>query len=366
MSKRFGLLLLVTSVACTTVPKASAPPAWFTKPPESAEVLYFTGDATEQPDEETARDTALQKALHHLLVYCGARIESEFKSLEVEKNGAYEQSTELGVTVTGEQIEVQKTKLRSWHVDVSEHGFNGYALVAWPKEEYARVMSSKTELAERALERYLAAAAAFDSNDPGTAVSALADARRFLGTSKAVLPLRHTKIADTRTLAVSIDSLDKRISEKLAVTRGVLAVDVLCKTDAKPVPCAPERASALRQAIAESGKKVSPSSLPAEVIARILDARVEDRTGLPSDAGFVVAVEMTTEFREKDAYGFQYVNYSARAAVLDVRTAQVVHTRSIAPTKVGHVKLDGAIAKGLTEAQRILADDLKAAVGGLK
>ncbi|MBI4818773.1 MAG: hypothetical protein HY791_21060 [Deltaproteobacteria bacterium] len=362
---RIALLALLAS-ACGSMPKSATPPAWFTKPPDSADTLYFVGDATQQPDEELARDTALQKALHHLLVYCGARIESEFKSLEVEKDGKYEQSTELGVSVHGEEIEVQQTKLRLWQVEAGGDGYAGYALVAWPKAEYERVLLSKSEQAKRALERYLAAEAEFAGRDLDAASGSLTDASRFLGKSKAVVSIGHDTIKDTRMLRVAIESLEKRIAELDGARRSVLALDVVCRSDAKPVPCDVRRAGALRQAVAQGGKKVSPSSIPAELVSGILDARINGRAGLPKDAGFVVAVEYVTEFREKDQYGFQYVNYSARAAVLDVRTAQVVHTKSIPPTKVGHVKLQGAIEKGLNEAEKLLAADLKSMIGALE
>ena len=86
----------------------------------------------------------------------------------------------------------------------------------------------------------------------------------------------------------------------------------------------------------------------------ILDANTPKLSAEAKDSGCLVAIGFQSEHRAKSG-PFIYINYSARVAVYDVESGRITHSFEVPPTKVGHVKYEGAMKKGFDVAQGKIA-----------
>src|SRR5688572_23984649 len=167
-TKTLASLLMIA--ACGGGTKAAkGPPEWFHNPPKGGGTLYFVGDATGSPDEGTARELAIQKALSELTVYCGATIKSDFKSLEKEKNGEYEQEVSMTVDIAGEELTIREAVVKQTIVSETKSKFDAWALVEWPRAQYDEVLRAQKARAMRALALFIEAETATDERRIGDA-----------------------------------------------------------------------------------------------------------------------------------------------------------------------------------------------------
>lgn len=359
----FSLLALVlTACGGTQVRPPAPPPAWFQSPPKGPRALYFTGDATQAPEEGLARDLAVQKALHNLTVYVGAEVKSLASSVEMEKNGVGQQEVSLVVDVAGEELTIREATVKELIVQAGvAGGFDAYALVEWPRQQYEAVLASQRDRAGRALALYLEAEAATEQAELLRARDKLDESQELLGRSRAVVPLDHPQLRDTSVLKTAMAALDKRIREVSEERRRVCAVGVICSKDGSKTPCSSARLGILRQAVSKSGKRLA-TQLPSEgVLEGILASGQLSSDASIKSAGCIVAVQLTAELLEAGD-PFTYVRYGARTVVFDTDSSRIVHSHEIPPSKMGHTSFDAAMNKGFDQAQRVVADEIAAAL----
>lgn len=358
MYRRLWILLL--AVGCAAAPRPPPAPAWFHKVPESRESLYFAGSASAAPSPERARELAYQKAMSALVTFVGARVRSDFTSFEREKNGVHEQSVDLVVEVAGEALTLRGVRLKDSSTLESGAGWDGYALIEWPKKEREAVMAAAQARALRALELFRQAEQAERSGDLVQATAGLKNALDLLGASRAPLPLADPELSTTETLRAAAQSLLDRLEAERVARRGRCALGLRCLRDGAPSPCRTEHQAAFEGSITGAGVALVPGPVGAETLTAILEGGGQGlRPGLP--VGCVVAVELSSETLGKVG-PFFYARGSGRLAILDVESGQIRRTAQAKPDKVGHISEDQAAEKGYQQAEKALAPELARAL----
>lgn len=346
----------ISLLACAGPKIRSAPPSWFSTPPQKAKVLVFVDDATQQKDAEVARDLAVQKALFNLSLKVGAKIESKFESREAEKNGQGEQSVSLEMSIAGEDIAARGVTIRQVKTLTNGDTFDAFAMVEWPKSEYEAVILAQKNSATRALKQYLAAKEALGQQRIPDAIRDAKDARK--ANPGVSIRLDHADIPDTRVLAKAIDALAAKAKEVSAERAKVCSLGVICEKDGKSIPCDASRRGAMSTAITQANKKVSSSAMSDALTHKIINASNPELSASARNAGCLVAVQFRAELLERSK-PFIFINYSARASIYDVDSGRITATHEISPTKMGHVKYKGAMKKGFDKAQAALAQKLQ-------
>lgn len=368
MRRKSLLLGLVLAAGCaggSGAKSSTPPPKWFTTPPKGVTTLFFVGDATSAPDEGTARDLAVQKALFSLSVFCGAKVKSQFESFEQEANGKYDQSVSMTVDVEGEELEVREVAIKTVVVNPSGGAFDGYAMIEWPKAQYEALQASLRAKAERALAAYKEAEQAANDNDATTATRKIREARSLLGVAAISLKHKDPDIADTKILARKLDTLAGKIEEDERVRKSQCAVAVRCVREGKETTCDGSRLGAVREAVTKSGKKVTADALNPSVVAAILTSNTPAIDAAIRNTACVIAVQFKADFMSADK-PFTFIRYGARGVVFDTATKRITHNHEIPPTKMGHVSFEGAMKKGFDQAQAKLIPQLSQSISSMK
>jgi len=347
-----GIFCFSLCIGCAGTVAHQPPPNWFTTPPTERGTLLFVGDATQQTDAETARDLAVQKALFQLSLKVGAKIESRFDSKEAETNGQGTQSVSLEMSIAGEELTARGVTIRKTVTQPQDDTYDAYVLIAWPEKEYQAIVRTQQNRAEKALRDYLAAKDAMTAKNISEAIRLAENA----GLAVPAVPLRlsHPDIPDTTVLRQSLKELAAQARQLAKEKAGVCAMEVVCERDGQTKKCANSRYVALSRAITEAGKKVSSQRLGANLARMILDANSPTLSAEAKGSGCLVAVGFHSEHRAKSG-PFIFINYSARVAVYDVESGRITHSFEVPPTKVGHVKYEGAMKKGFDAAQTKIA-----------
>ena len=323
----------------------------------------FVGDATGAGDEGVARDLAYTKALTQLSTYLGAEIDTRFSSREAQAGAGESQDVELVVTVSGQPRTLRRVRLEKVETRLGTGGFDGYALVSWPRAEYEATLAADRHQAEAALAAYQAAAQAADAHDYAAAQRAIEAAEQALGKGSAPLPLPDPEIKDTAVLRGALDTLRGRLSAEDAAAAKVCAVGLRCLKDGAAVPCRASRPGVVRTAVAQAGRQLAPDAVPEALLGALLDSG----SVTPADARrlgrCVVAVQLSAELLEAGS-PFTFVRTGARAVLFDSAAGKITWTDEIAPDKVGHVSYDGAMNKGFDAMEKALSSRLTAALGG--
>lgn len=355
-------LLPLCLVACAAAPRPPPPaPAWFEKVPESRESLYFSGSSSAAPSPERARELAFQKAMSALVTFVGARVRSDFNSFEREQNGVHEQSVDLVVEVAGEEQTLRGVRLKDSATLESGGGWDGYALIEWPKKEREAVLAAAQARAQRALELYRQAEQARRSGDLSLALEGLKNTLDLLGASRAPLPLPDPELSTTETLRAAALSLRDRVEAERAAKKKRCALGLRCLRDGAASPCRAEHLAAFEGSITEAGLALAPGPIGAQSIAAILEGGGQSlEPGLES-VGCVVAVELSSETLGKVG-PFFYARGSGRLAIFDVESRQIRKTAQAKPDKVGHISEDQVAEKGYQQAEKALAPELARAL----
>lgn len=347
-----GVLIMNLCIGCASTTTVQAPPGWFTTPPSENGTLLFVGDSTQQSDAEMARDLAVQKALFQLSLKVGAKIESRFDSKESETNGKNSQSVSLEMSIAGEEFTARGVTIRKSVTHAHADSYNAYVLIAWPEVEYQAIVKTQQNRAEKALRDYLAAQDAVTAKNISEAIRLAENAEKAV--PSVPLRLSHPDIPDTTVLRQSLKDLAAQARQLAQEKAGVCAMEVVCERDGKEVKCANSRYVALSRSLTETGKKVSSRRLGSNLARMILDANTPKLSAEAKDSGCLVAIGFQSEHRAKSG-PFIYINYSARVAVYDVESGRITHSFEVPPTKVGHVKYEGAMKKGFDVAQGKIA-----------
>jgi len=355
-----GLLLLALS-ACAGPGRAPAP-AWFSAPPKAPDSLSFAGDASDAPDETTARELAVQKAFSELSLYVGAKLRSSASVEQREVNGVLQTDVSATLDLEGEPIEIAEARVTRVEVKPGPRGFDGWALVEWPRAQYDAVLASRKNRAERALGIYREAERAAETSELALAADKLGEAEELVGKSVSNVSLGDAAIKDTAVLRTAMATLRERIAAVAAERKAVCAVGVRCMKEGAAVACE-ERAGAVRAMITKLGKKVSATPPSAATLDAILGAGAPELDPSVRGTGCVVAVQFTATLME-NAKPFVFIRYGARGVIFDPETRRVRHSHEIAPTKMGHVNFEGAMKKGFDLAQATMLGEIGRALGG--
>lgn len=355
-----------TANPSTSLPLLSTP-SWFQTPPKNNQKsLFFVGDANGAPDEATARDLAVNKALAQLTVYCGATIKSDSRSLERETNGQLEQVVSMTVDVAGDELTVKEAVVRNSVAGKNADGrYDAYALLEWPREQYDAVLRAQRARATRALDLFLRAESAERDLDLPKAKTDLKEAKAILGPMKSQVPLEHASYKNTSLLFDAMTALDERLRSTERERKGVFAVAVECVREGKPTDCHSSRAGALRQALSRTGRKVAAESIPASVAHDILSSENPNTDKAVRSAGFVVAVRYTADLQAIDG-PFTFIRYGARGVLYDTSTNRIISVEEVTPTKEGHPTFEGAMEKGFSAAEKALTKWIEEEIPNLK
>lgn len=330
---------------------AKGPPEWFHKPPKGVRSLFFVGDATGAPDEATARELAIQKALAELTVYCGATITSDFKSVEQEKNGQYEQMVSMTVDIAGDELTIREAAVKQSVVAKNRKTYDAWALVEWPRSQYEAVLAGQKARAKRALALFLEAEASMNDQRVAEAQTKLKEAQNVLGPMKAQIPIDHAKYHNSSLLFDAMDALRGRLKAIAAERKKVMAVVVNCNLDGATVGCPREEyVGNVRQTVSGSGFKVSADDVSTKLAGAILTSASPQTDATVRSSGYVVAVgyEATSTAHED---GVHYVHCSARSVLFDTEANRILGVKEVGRKKGAHPKKQGAIHFGCRKAQ---------------
>lgn len=348
------LSVSIFSVGCAGSTKPA--PAWFAEPPpNSGRDLFFVGDASSAPDEGMARDLAVQKALASLSQYCGAVVKSDFTSLERETNGKLEQMVALSVDIAGEELTlrevvVEETSIRKG----TSGGFDGFALIRWPRAQYRQVLAMQRARGERALTMFRSAEDAFKASKVDETRTRLDEARQILGPARAQLPLSDPRIAHTGLLWDAVEALDRRVEAFEKARRRVVAVGVDCLAREARIACPKHRVGRVLAKVTDAGLEISDRALPAELTRQIASAAAPQIDAKVRDSGYVLAVTYDARLLGEED-GFTFARCGARGVVYDTDTGRIVGMTEVKGRKGGHIHFEGAAEKGCSQAEKELS-----------
>lgn len=353
------LLASLICAGCGGVTPSLPPPGWFEQPPKSARTLYFVGDATGASDEGMARDLAVQKALFNLTVFVGAKVTSDFKAVDIERDGVSTQEVSMAVDVAGEALEIREVTVKQVELRNRSGGVDAYAMIEWPRAQYEALQVAMKNRAERALALYRQAVTAAEGGDEGEAQRLLGEAKKMIGVTP--VPLADPEMKDTGVLGRAIDALGPKLTARMEEKKNVCAVVVRCIREKDEIPCDGVRAGSLKEAVTRAGRKVATEALPPTVIGAILESDTPKLDASVRSAACVVAAQFTSTLRA-NVKPFVFVEYAARAVVFDTATGRVVSSHEVPPSKMGHVNFEGAEKKGFDSAQKALVQHLTGAL----
>lgn len=369
---------LVVAAACASSTPAQTertpPPRWFEHPPEGIDVLYFVGDTTGASDEESARDLAIQKALHNLSVYVGATVTSNFGGTLREQDGKTEQVVELTVDVAGERFEIRQASLRQIKVAPSPDGFDAYALVEWPKTQYEAVLETKRRRAQRALELYLEAEEHAQAYRDREATALLTQTETALGPAGTSVPIEHDRLTNTALLRDAVQALRRRLTDRHDAQKELCAVGVVCTRDGKTIPCDAGRAGAMTEAISQSGRSVADISIADDTVLTLTTSEQPSKLEGPARAfSCVVATSYDAKTLAVER-GVLFIRYGGRAVIFDAIDGRIVDSKEVPSSKVGFPIFDGkkndaygrAEKKGFDAVEGDLAGWVKERLGGMQ
>lgn len=336
-------------------------PAWIqTPPPHSARALVFVGQA-QGPDETTARELAVGRALTELSKYCGAAVSSRFELVDAEIDGRSVQTVSETVTVAGETLALERVTVEATVVEPRPGGgFNGYARIEWPRAEYTELQRLRRDRAMSAIPPLLEAEAAIERRSPSRARTALAEAEERWGDSVAQIPLDHPRFPHTGALTAAIEAAGRALDTLESERARSLAVGVDCR----PVACPADRVGRVRARVTKAGLSVASRPVPPDLVRAI--GRVPDLALRPPDreTAFLLAVTYDVEaMGEED--GFVFARCGARAVVFDTDRARIVEMTEVKPRKGGHLHIEGAAARACRDAEGELGPWLDGVLGRL-
>ena len=332
--------------------RAHAAPQWFVTPQKGdARYLYFLGSANAAADESSARELAVQKALYELSVYCGATLTTDFKSVEIERNGKLNQQVALTVDVAGEEVSIRQAATEKWTVGKGSDGrFDAYVRLRWPRSEYARVQAAQRAKAERALSLFLEA-------EKATARFALSDAERLvretrtlLGPVRSQIPLNHPTYRNSGLVFDAAEALSERLDGMRSSMDKRVAVAVICHENGKPKPCASRWVGTIRGRVTRAGLEVASEAVSPATTAAILDSRNPDPDPTVRNSKYVLAVKYDARLSGTES-GFVFARCGARAVVFGTEKKRILKVTEVKPKKGGHVHFEGAMKKGCAQAE---------------
>jgi hypothetical protein len=346
--------------------QAFAAPKWFHDRPKGVRTLFFVGDANGSPDEGTARELAVQKAMAELTIYCGASIKSDFKSTEVESNGKYEQSVSMVVDVAGDELTIREAVVKQTVVGAGSDGlFDGYALVEWPMTQYEEVLSGQRAKGMQALSLYQEAEKAVDDNAIGLAKQKVKEAKQLLGPMKAQVPLQHDKLKNTTLLYEAVAALDERLKSKVDERKKVVAVAVACVEEDKSAGCDSRWVGNVRQKVSGKAYKVATENISDSLTKEIIESGSPKTDASARSAGYVLAVRYEAKTLAVED-GFTFVNCGARGVLYDTDANRILAVKEVKPEKAGHVHFKGARDKSCKTAEDQVAAWIDEQLGALK
>lgn len=344
-----GLFAVAAASACAG--QQVAPPSWFLTPQKSSrQFLYFVGDASDAPDESTARELAVQKALYELSVYCGADLTTDFKSVEVERNGELNQEVSLTVDVAGRDISIREATTDKWVVGRGKDGFNAFVRIKWPMREYNNVRAAQRDSANVALARLVAAEEAFAAQRWPEAKRLARQAKQAMTSVPNQLPMDNERYPRSGLVSDGIRTLERRLKETSDRRARVIAVSVSCTQNGNDQPCASRWVGHIKQRVTQAGMEIAPVPITPTAADAILGARKPaDDAGLRGSR-FVLAVKYAaTHSGTQD--GFAFARCGARGVMFDTEQNDVLQVGEVKPQKGGHVHFEGAVRKACEKAE---------------
>jgi hypothetical protein len=361
-----GLAPLLLAAACGGGTRAAkGPPEWFHNPPKGARTLFFVGDATGAPDEATARELAVQKALSELTVYCGATIKSDFQSVEREANGKYEQMVSMTVDIAGEELTIREAVVKQTVVGESGKTFDAWALIEWPRTQYEAVLQAQRARAMRALALFLEAETATSDRRVGDANTKLREAQDVLGPMKAQIPIDHQQYHNSALLQDAMMALRLRLKEIGLERKKVMAVVLNCSLDGNPASCRDEWVGEVRQIVSGSGFKVSADNVSSTLASAILTSSSPQTDATVRSSGYVVAARYDAKLTAHED-GVHYVHCGARAVVFDTDANRILQVKEVAPIKGAHPQQAGAIKLACNKAGKEMIGWLQTELANFK
>lgn len=327
--------------ACSTgAATRGVAPAWFQRPSHEAHALAFVGDATDAPDESSARQRAVERALHELTLFAGAIVRTDSKSFVAEKNGQLDQSVELSVEVAGEPMTVREVTIQEVVVQPAPAGFDAYARILWPKSQHAALLAARSAQAERAAALYEAGLTLRKDRLYADARAKLREAKRLVGPPEAAVPLAHPTLQNSRILGEAIDALGLEIDTEEKQNDDVCAVGVLCQEDGRETPCEAHRFGATQDSVKKAGRRLAPEPVPPELMRGILASESPDLSPSLRALGCLVLTELHLEALAEEQQVL-YVRYRAKSLVYEPRSGRIVDVYELPPGKEGFPILDG-------------------------
>ena len=370
-------LLCAMTVACGSTRSGSGngepnrrpfpAPQWFQSSAKGdARFLYFIGSANGSVDEGTARELAVQKALYELSVYCGATLTTDFKSVEIEKNGKLNQQVALAVDVAGEEISIQEADTERWKVGRGSDGrYDAYVRIRWPRRQYQRVLAAQQARAERALALYLKAESATNAYRISDALRFVREARQALGPNRGQLPLRHPKYSNSGLVYDATEALAVRLQDMKKDLAGRMAVSVVCLENGAPKRCASRWVGTIRGRVTQAGFEVASRSVSTPTTNAILEAQNPAPDAALRSSGYVLAVKYDARLSGEDS-GFVFARCGARGVLFGTDRKEILRITEVKPQKGGHVHFEGAVKKGCEQAEAKLVAWIDRHVGALK
>ncbi len=357
---------MVILTSCSTASRRQPAPLWYQQPPKhTAQYLYFIGDSTNQPDESTAREFAIQKALSALSQYCGAVIQTHFQSAESERNGKYNQMVSLTVDIAGEELTIREALVEQAMVRRGlNEDFDGFAMIRWPQQQYRAVLRRQQARARRGLEVYLQAQSHLAAHRLPEAKAKLDEAATLISSLRTEIALSHKKITHTGLLNDALNSLETRIIAIEGARQGVVAVGLACTEKRSSVLCPRHRIGHVREQVVSQGLEVTPTPVTPLLVQKLTKTSSSSVRPTLRDARYLLAVTYNSELAGEED-GFVFARCSARAALFDTDKGHIVDTAQVRPQKGGHIHFAGASAKGCDEAETNLTDWMRQVLSNL-
>ena len=343
-------------------------PKWFATAQGASDprYLYFVGSTNAADDESSARDLAVQKALHELSVYCGATLTTDFNSIEVQKNGELNREVALTVSVAGEEVSIQEATADKWSVGRgSDRRYDAYVRLKWPRRQFDKVRAAQRAKARQALSLYLKAEAATDDYRMADAKRLLREARQSLGPTRGQTPLDHPKYQNSGLVFDAAEALADRIRDIEKQRRGVIAVSVTCRENDAAKTCASRWVGKIRQRVTQTGLEIASQPVSRPTAAAILDSQSPQPDAALRASSFVLAVKYDARLSSTEG-GFIFARCGARGVMFDTDQKDVLSVTEVKPQKGGHVNFEGAVKKGCAKAETRLIAWIDQTVAALK
>lgn len=342
-------------------------PAWFSTPRQNdTRYRYFVGSAYGQPDEGTARELAVQKALYELSVFCGATLNAESFTFEAERNGEQTQEVSVSVSVAGEEISIQEASTHRWKIGRNDDGrYDAYVEIKWPNAQYDKVRAAQRDRANRALALFLEAQQAADEYEVSKATRLLRECKPLLAGAQALIPVDHPKYRNSGLVYEAVEALSARVTKMRAERSGRMAVAVLCIENGRANDCESRWVGTVRSQVTQGAFEVAADPVPTGVAEAILDSRSPRADRALRASGYVLAVKYRVRESGRED-GFVFARCGARGVIFDTDKKKNLHVREVKPKKGGHVNLPGAVNKACEKAEREMMAWIDRSIGAVK